>query len=183
MGQNHSSIWLTPFIKDLWGQRSFKNFSSFDENNLINENIILMANKLIFFSISKRTDKYDKENKKLSWVLSLMKKHVNTSVSMLVRNFLIGEYLKLEYNLKHNAIRNFFAVSKQLKKIHSFETSPYNSKISSFDNDSKSRKKISISTFYHMVRSYDFFHHVRASFLRKKKAGFVTYDGFEKMQK
>merc|ERR1712113_195623 len=133
-----------------------------DENNLINENIILMANKLIFFSISKRTDKYDKENKKLSWVLPLMKKHVNTSVSTLARNFLTGEYLKLEYNLKHNAIRNFFAVSKQLKKIDSFKFL--------FDNDSKSRKKISISIFYHMVISYDFFHHVRASFLKKKES-------------
>merc|ERR1712060_678997 len=160
-------------IKDLWGQRSFKNFSSFDENSLINENIILIANKLTSFSMSKRTDKYDKENKKLSWVLPLIKKHVNTSVSTLARNFLIGEYSKLEYNLKHNAIRNFFAVSQQLKKIHSFEISSYNSKISSFDNDSKSRKEISIPTFYHMVRSYDFFHHVRVSFLKKKKTVFV----------
>merc|ERR1712186_147980 len=91
--QNHGSIWLNFLIKDLRVQRSNKKLLSITENKLINENVILMANKLISLSTSKRTYKYDKKNK-LTWELKLMKRHVNPSVSMLAKNFLIGDHLK-----------------------------------------------------------------------------------------
>merc|ERR1712113_1324730 len=156
------------FNKDLCVQRSIKKLLSITENKLINENVIIMANKLISLSISKRTYKYDKKNKKLTWELKLMKRHIDPSVSMLARNFLIGDYLKLEENSKYISTRTFFAVSQRLKKKNLLVISSYNSKISSFDNDSKSRKEINISTFYHIVRLYDFFYHMKVLYQKKR---------------
>merc|ERR1711920_342934 len=97
--QNHGSIWLKSLMKDLRVQKSFKKLLSITENKLINENLILMANKLISLSTSKRTYKY-KKNKKLTWELKLMKRHIDPSVSILAKNFLFGDHLKLEENSK-----------------------------------------------------------------------------------
>merc|ERR1712217_717551 len=154
--QNHGSIWLNFLIKDLRVHRSSKKLLSITENKLINENVILMANKLISLSTSKRTYKYDKKNKKLTWELKLMKRHVDPSVSMLAKNFLIGDHSKLEENSKYISIRTFFAVTQRLTKKKLSDMSSYSFKIS--------RKEINISTFYHIVKSYDFFHHMKALF-------------------